>query len=195
MKNKKQQQSKKQNESAELETPEEEILPSEEIENDDLELEEEQEPLEDEIPETIESEELDDETPDAVEPDASVEEIKPVGEVTEITGKQKIKALKRAIDNKNLSLDRERVKVKEWRQQAKDRNDKALTEFEKRKKELEEALEKNQKRFDARIAKTQKWWIEYSDEYEINKIQKIEADIALLKSELEKIDEKEPAEA
>ena len=142
-----------------------------------------------------ESEELDDETPDAVEPDASVEEIKPVGEVTEITGKQKIKALKRAIDNKNLSLDRERVKVKEWRQQAKDRNDKALTEFEKRKKELEEALEKNQKRFDARIAKTQKWWIEYSDEYEINKIQKIEADIALLKSELEKIDEKEPAEA
>lgn len=114
--------------------------------------------------------------------------------VPSLTNKQKAKAVRRSIENKKMALDRETRKVKEWRVQAKDRDEKATAEYQKRKSELEEMLRKSEERYTKRMAKTKKWWHEYSDNYEATKIQKIENDIILLTTELQKYEDK-PEEA
>jgi metal-responsive CopG/Arc/MetJ family transcriptional regulator len=147
----------------------------------DIDLDDDQE---DEIPEEI--------------PEEIVEEVpvpKKVPENSELTNAQKVKAIKRALENKINTLTREKAKVRDWRSQAIDRNEKATTEFEKRKTELEELIKKSEDRFNKRIAKTQKFWIEYSDNYEVTKIKGIEQDIALLQAELDKLQENVPVVA
>ena len=85
--------------------------------------------------------------------------------------------------------------MRDWRSQAKDRDAKATAEFEKRKNELLELIKKSEIRFNKRIEKTQKFWIEYSDNYEITKIKGIEQDIALLQAELDKLNVNVPVVA
>jgi hypothetical protein len=163
----------------EIEIPEVEIVPSEEIENDEnLDIEDDQEV---EMPEHI------------VEETASETEteIKPIPENTEISNKSKIKALKRSVENKMYSIEREESKVKLWRIQAADRDKKATDEYEKRKTELEILLKKNQDRFDKRMAKTKKWWHEFSDNYTATKIKKLHDDLTLLQNELSKFEKLE----
>ena len=120
-------------------------------------------------------------------------EPKPVSENAEVVNKQKIKALKRSIENKTFTIEREEIKVKDWRVQATDRDKLATEEFEKKKSAIEESLKKNQERFNKRMAKTKKWWHEYSDNYEVTKIKKLKDELALLHSELLKFDT-EPTE-
>ena len=122
-----------------------------------------------------------------------VSEPKPVSENAEVVNKQKIKALKRSIENKTFTIEREEIKVKDWRVQATDRDKLATEEFEKKKSAIEESLKKNQERFNKRMAKTKKWWHEYSDNYEVTKIKKLKDELALLHSELLKFDT-EPTE-
>ena len=119
-------------------------------------------------------------------------ETKSETENAELSNKQKIKALKRAIENKKYSLDRETEKCRTWRVQAKDRDEKATNEYQKRKKELEELLKKSEERYNKRIAKTKKWWWEYCVNFENTKIKKINDDLTLLQSELGKFEEHEP---
>jgi hypothetical protein len=171
----------------EIEKPEVEIVPSEEIENDEiLDIEDDQD---EETPGQIE--ETANETETVSEP-----EVKPIPENSEISNKSKIKALKRSVDNKMYSIEREESKVKLWRIQAADRDKKATDEYEKRKSELEVLLKKNQERFDKRMAKTKKWWHEFSDNYTDTKIKKLHNDLTLLQSELSKFEslESEPEE-
>ena len=122
-----------------------------------------------------------------------VSEPKPVSENAEVVNKQKIKALKRSIENKTFTIEREEIKVKDWRVQATDRDKLATEEFEKKKSAIEESLKKNQERFNKRMAKTKKWWHEYSDNYEVTKIKKLKDELALLQAELLKFDT-EPTE-
>ena len=122
-----------------------------------------------------------------------VSEPKPVSENAEVVNKQKIKALKRSIENKTFTIEREEIKVKDWRVQAADRDKLATEEFEKKKSAIEESLKKNQERFNKRMAKTKKWWHEYSDNYEVTKIKKLKDELALLQAELLKFDT-EPTE-
>lgn len=120
-------------------------------------------------------------------------EPKPVSENAEVVNKQKIKALKRSIENKTFTIEREEIKVKDWRVQATDRDKLATEEFEKKKSAIEELLKKNQERFNKRMAKTKKWWHEYSDNYEVTKIKKLKDELTLLQAELLKFDT-EPTE-
>ena len=122
-----------------------------------------------------------------------VSEPKPVSENAEVVNKQKIKALKRSIENKTFTIEREEIKVKDWRVQATDRDKLATEEFEKKKSAIEESLKKNQERFNKRMAKTKKWWHEYSDNYEVTKIKKLKDELTLLQAELLKFDT-EPTE-
>ena len=122
-----------------------------------------------------------------------VSEPKPVSENAEVVNKQKIKALKRSIENKTFTIEREEIKVKDWRVQAADRDKLATEEFEKKKSAIEESLKKNQERFNKRMAKTKKWWHEYSDNYEVTKIKKLKDELTLLQAELLKFDT-EPTE-
>ena len=122
-----------------------------------------------------------------------VSEPKPVSENAEVVNKQKIKALKRSIENKTFTIEREEIKVKDWRVQATDRDKLATEEFEKKKSAIEELLKKNQERFNKRMAKTKKWWHEYSDNYEVTKIKKLKDELTLLQAELLKFDT-EPTE-
>ena len=114
-----------------IETEPEEILVDEEPEQDE------------EIQETGTDEEIqDDELPPNLQEKKTDTQLKPETksetENAELSNKQKIKALKRAIENKKYSLDRETEKCRTWRVQAKDRDEKATNEYQKRKKELEE---------------------------------------------------------
>jgi hypothetical protein len=169
--------------SEEIEIPEVEIIPSEENANENLDIEDDQEETQ---PDHIVEE-------TASETEAKPE-IKSVTENTEVSNKQKIKALKRTIDNKMYSIEREESKVKLWRIQAVDMDKKATDDYEKRKSELEILLKKNQERFDKRMAKTKKWWHEFSDNYTETKIKKLHDDLALLQSELLKFESLEPTE-
>jgi hypothetical protein len=173
-------------EKTEIEKPAEiEIIPSEEIADEILvpeELEQDEETQPDHIVE---------ETASETEPEP---EIRPVTENTEVSNKTKIKALKRSVDNKMYSIEREESKVKLWRIQASDRDKKATDEFTKRLAELEVLLKKNQERFDKRMAKTKKWWHEFSDNYTDTKIKKLHDDLTLLQSELLKFESLEPTE-
>jgi hypothetical protein len=165
----------------EIEISEAEIVPSEEITDDIL------------VPDA--EVEQDEETPEHIEETAEPDkEIKPISENTDISNKFKIKAIKRSIDNKIYSIDREVSKVAGWRIAAKDRDEKATAEYQKRKLELEALLQKNQERFDKRMLKTQKWWWDYSITYENTKIIKLNADLVLLKNELLKFELLEPQE-
>jgi hypothetical protein len=189
------------NEKTEIEKPEVEIIPS--VENEIPEVEiipSEENADENYVPEEIEQ---DEETqPDHIvketaEPETVSEpEIKSVTENKEVSNKTKIKALKRSVDNKMYSIEREESKIKLWRIQASDRDKKATDEYEKRKSELEVLLKKNQERFDKRMAKTKKWWHEFSDNYTETKIKKLHDDLTLLQSELLKFEkiESEPEE-
>jgi hypothetical protein len=165
----------KKSKQADIEEPEEVTVPS-----DELEQEKEQVPADVETQDAISSEK-------PTEPEA-----KPPSEKSELTNKQKISALKRALENKTSSLNREKSKVRDWRSQAETRNTKATEEFEKLKSKLEESLKKSEDRYQKRIAKTQKMWIEYSDNYEATKINKIEKDITLLEAELFKLEVTHP---
>jgi hypothetical protein len=116
----------------EIEIPEVEIIPSEENADENF-VPEEIEQDEETQPEHIVEE--------TAEPEPNPEpEIKSVTENTEVSNKQKIKALKRSVDNKMYSIEREEAKVKLWRIQAADRDKKATDEYEKRKSELEALL-------------------------------------------------------
>ncbi|MBX3045205.1 MAG: hypothetical protein KIT33_10320 [Candidatus Kapabacteria bacterium] len=110
-----------------------------------------------------------------------------------VLNKQKIKALKRSIENKELAIEREEKKVKEWRVQAADRDKLAKELFDKKKSALEELLKKNQEKFNKSVERTQKLWYSYSDNYELTKIKKLKDDLALLQAELLKFDT-EPTE-
>jgi hypothetical protein len=166
---------KKKSQKTETEEPEDVINPSDELEQDNEKV-----PADEETPEVISTEEKDE------------AESKPVPENKEISNKQKIAALKRTLLNKSQSLERDRRKVNDWRSQAKDRDEKATTEFQKRKTELEELIKKSEERYNKRIAKTKKLWYEYSDNYEASKINKIEKDIKLLEAELFKLEVTHP---
>jgi hypothetical protein len=172
---------KKKSKKAEIEEPEE-IESSDENVDDELEQDSKQVPAEEKAPVVI--------SPEKKEP-----ETKPVPEKSELTKKQKISALKRALENKTFALEKEKTKVRDWRSEAEDRDGKATAEFQKRKTELEELLKKSEARFNKRIAKTNKWWRVYSDNYESTKIKKIEDDITLLQSELTKLEATEPEPA
>ncbi len=150
---------------------------------------------------------LDDEIPAFENIDSSISELKdtesapvtesekpPEPEKTVLSNKQKIAALKRSIQNKQFSLEREQTKVRDWRIQGNDRINKATATYEKRKAELQDALSKTEERFNKSIAKTQKLWLDYADNFEQTKIKKIEDDLTLLQSELSKIEEIEPTE-
>lgn len=102
--------------------------------------------------------------------------------------KYKIKAIKRALDAKQSSLEREQAKNLDWRKQAAIRDEKATTEYDKRKAEVEEQLKKIEERYQKRIARTKKWWHEYADNHEANKIKRLLGDIETLQSELTKIE-------
>jgi hypothetical protein len=175
LKNKTQQKTRK----AENEEPEESKLPSEEIID---------------IPDTIDDEipafdKIDSSIPEVQETESAAiidSEKQPLPENTALSNKQKIAAIKRSIQNKQYNLDREQTKVKDWRVQGADRIDKATKLYEKRKAELEDALKKTEERFNKSIGKTQKMWLDYSDNYEKTKIKKIEDDIILLQTELSK---------
>ncbi|MDT3740745.1 MAG: hypothetical protein RO257_14735 [Candidatus Kapabacteria bacterium] len=172
-------------ENSETETPEETIISSEVNENENLENDA------DEFEKVLmASDEVKDAKPVSEE---KVSEPKPVSENAEVVNKQKIKALKRSIENKTFTIEREEIKVKDWRVQAADRDKLATEEFEKKKSAIEESLKKNQERFNKRMAKTKKWWHEYSDNYEVTKIQKLKDELALLQAELLKYDT-EPTE-
>lgn len=106
--------------------------------------------------------------------------------------KLKIKALKRSIDNKKYAIARDQEKKDLWRIQAKERDEKATSEFETKKILLEEQLKKNQDRFDKKMAKTKKWWHEYTDNFEITKIQKSKDELSKLEIELIKLEEQMP---
>ena len=188
LKNKTQQKTKK----AETEEPEDVNIPSEENTDENLELEPINDliPSEEEIPDVISSDVKENESVPGND-----SEKPPVPENTALSNKQKIAALKRSITNKQYSLDREQIKVKDWRVQGADRINKATATFEKRKAELEDALKKTEERFNKSIAKTQKMWLDYSDNYEKSKIKKLEDDLVLLQSELSKFESQEPKEA
>lgn len=174
---KKQVQQKSQN--AEIEEPEE-IIISDVVETDELEQDNEQVPS-DEEPEKIESSEV-----------VPIAETKPVAENAEISNKQKIKAIKKALENKTYALDREKTKCNDWLKQADTRDTKATDEYENRKKGLEELLRKTTERYEKRMAKTKKQWREYTANYLNTKVKKIEDDIALLQAELSKLESLEP---
>jgi hypothetical protein len=188
LKNKTQQKTKK----AETEEPEDVNIPSEENTDENREIEPINDliPSEEEIPDVKSSDVKETESVPGTE-----SEKPPVPENTALSNKQKIAALKRSIQNKQFSLDREQTKVKDWRVQGADRIDKATKLYEKRKKELEDALKKTEERFNKSIGKTQKMWLDYSDNYEKTKIKKIEDDIILLQTELSKLESQEPKEA
>lgn len=181
-------------ENSETETPEENIISSEENENEILENdadEFEKVLLSSDEKSIVASDiEVKDAKPVSEE---KVSEPKPVSENAEVVNKQKIKALKRSIENKTFTIEREEIKVKDWRVQAADRDKLATEEFEKKKSAIEELLKKNQERFNKRMAKTKKWWHEYSDNYEVTKIKKLKDELALLQAELLKFDT-EPTE-
>ena len=179
-------------ENSETETPEEIIISSEENENEILEndADEFEKVLLSSDEKSIVASDI--EVKDA-KPEEKVSEPKPVSENAEVVNKQKIKALKRSIENKTFTIEREEIKVKDWRVQAADRDKLATEEFEKKKSAIEESLKKNQERFNKRMAKTKKWWHEYSDNYEVTKIKKLKDELALLQVELLKFDT-EPTE-
>jgi hypothetical protein len=127
---------------------------------------------------------LDEAPPFNTEKKVKSTEPKPVTENSDSANKQKIKAIKRAIENKAFSIEREEIKVKDWRIQATDRDKLAKEEYEKKKSELDDLFKKNQARYDKRIAKTKKWWHEYSDNHEATKIKKLKDELALLNTEL-----------
>ena len=164
---------------AEIEEPEE-IIISGEIETDELDEQNEQIPS-DEEPEQIESSEI-----------VPVADIKTVAENTEISNTQKIKAVKRSLENKKYSLDREKTKCNDWLKQADTRDAKATEEYENRKKELEELLRKTTERYEKRVSKTKIQWREYTENYLNTKVKKIEDDIVLLQTELSKLETLEP---
>ncbi|MBI3258243.1 MAG: hypothetical protein HYZ54_01990 [Ignavibacteriae bacterium] len=101
--------------------------------------------------------------------------------------KYRLTSLKRALENKTASLDREKAKVEDWLVQAKHRDEKSLEEFEKRKTELEALLTKNEERYNKRKAKTQKYWWDYCINYSATKVKKIEEEVEQLKAEHEKL--------
>ena len=160
---------------AEIEEPEE-IIISDEIETDELDEQNEQVPS-DEVPEQIESSEI-----------VPVAETKPVAENTEISNKQKIKAVKRALENKTYALDREKTKCNDWLKQADTRDAKATEEYENRKNELEELLRKTTERYEKRMSKTKIQWRIYTQDYLNTRVKKIEDDIVLLQTELSKLE-------
>ena len=196
------------NKSAEVESTEEEIISSEEIEisepeemdSDQFEEEDDEEENLDEEDSADEDFQFEEDESDSNSEENQVSDVEenpksePVSNLVEITNKQKIKALKRAIENKNYSLERENQKIKDWKIQATDRDKKANDEFMKRKSELESLLQKNQIRYDKRIAKTKKWWWDYCDNHKITKVAKIEQDVILLLTELSKLESLEPKE-
>lgn len=101
--------------------------------------------------------------------------------------KYRLTSLKRALENKTATLDREKAKVEDWRIQGKHRDEKATEEYEKRKTELEALLEKNEERYNKRKAKTQKYWWDFCINFENTKIKKIEEEVEQLKAEHEKL--------
>ena len=182
------QQNEKIDNSADVEIPENEYLTDEEIEAlpDEFEAEEQ-------LPGVDELEQIEEvPTADKIEiiPDA---ELKQIEETPEVTAKQKIKALKRAMEAKQSAIEREEIKVKDWRVQGKDRDEKATSEFEKRKIMLEDSLKKNEERYQKRMAKTEKWWWQYCINHEGTKIKKLQDDLSLLQTELTKLEEKPEA--
>ena len=182
------QQNEKTDNSAEVEIPEDELLTSDELEDEIIEIEpEEQLPGVDEIEQI---DEVPPEVKDEVIPDS---EPKQIAENPEALAKQKIKALKRAIEFKQSAIEREEIKVKDWRVQGKDRDEKATSEFQKRKTMLDESLKKNEERYQKRMAKTEKWWWQYSLNHEATKIKKLQDDLSLLQTELAKLEEKPEA--
>jgi hypothetical protein len=177
---------------AETEIPEEETIPSEEISDPEISDPEIDDPdFEDNEILPKDEEFVYDASPIELPENGTSEP----NEKSYFSPKQIKKALKRALENKTYSLDRETTKVKEWRSQAKERDEKATAEYDKRKKEAEEILKKAEERFNKRIARTKKWWREYADNHEQNKIKKLQDDIALLQAELKKQEESaEPVE-
>jgi hypothetical protein len=179
------QQNEKTDNSAEVEIQEDELLTSDETADEIIEIEPEEH-----LPGVDEIEEIPSEDKIEIIPDS---ELQPVAENPEVTAKQKIKALKRAMEFKQSAIEREEIKVKDWRVQAKDRDEKATSEFEKRKTMLEESLKKNEERYQKRIAKTEKWWWQYCINHEATKIKKLQDDLSLLQTELTKLEEKPTA--
>ena len=108
-------------------------------------------------------------------------------ENTAAMDKYKLSSLRRTLENKISTLEREKAKCTDWVTQAKHRDEHATEEYEKRKTELEELLKKNQERFDKRMAKTKTHWHDYVVNYEATKIKKLEDEVTLLQLELEKM--------
>lgn len=109
-----------------------------------------------------------------------------VVENTAAMDKFKLSNLRRSLENKKATLEREKAKCTDWVTQGNHRDEKATEEYEKRKTELEELIKKNQERFDKRMAKTKTQWHDYVVNYEATKIKKLEDEVTLLQLELEK---------
>lgn len=158
----------------------EEIIPSDEIENDEA----------DEF--ILPSEDKSDE---AEEEGIKKSKLSLVPQNAELSDKQKIKAIKRTLENKKYALDRESQKCSEWLRQADERDAKAQDEYDRRKSELEDALLKAEERYNKRINRTLKMWREYTDNYLNTKVLKIKQNIQLLENELQKLELSEASES
>ncbi|MCX6152777.1 MAG: hypothetical protein NT007_01320 [Candidatus Kapabacteria bacterium] len=115
-------------------------------------------------------------------------------EDAELILKNKIKALRRGIENKKASIERENLKIAGWRKDAADRDSKHLKEYESRKSELEEALRKTEERYQKRVSKTAKLWWEYCSNREQNLVKNLNNDLTMMQNELERLERKEPQE-
>ena len=132
-----------------------------------------------------------------VESDVKTEpEEKQISEKDELSAKQKIKALQKDIENKKLILEKEEIKVRDWRTQAKIRDDRNEKMLEKKKKEAEELIKTAQARYEKLKAGTKKWWWDYSTNHENKKIKQIKNAIELREKAIFQLQEKEtvPAE-
>jgi len=132
-----------------------------------------------------------------VESDVKTEpEEKQITEKDELSAKQKIKALQKDIENKKLILEKEEIKVRDWRTQAKIRDDRNFKMLEKKKKEAEELINTAQARYEKLKAGTFKWWWSYAENVEKKRIQSLKDAIATREKAIFQLQEKEtePAE-
>jgi len=120
---------------------------------------------------------------------------KQITEKIELSAKQKIKALQKDIEYKKLLLEKEEIKVRDWRTQAKVRDDKNEKMLEKKKKEAEELIKTAQARYEKLKAGTKKWWWDYSTNHENKKIQQIKDAIATREKAIFLLQEQETAPA
>lgn len=167
----------------EIEDGEEIIISSEETADEILEIEPEEQ--EDEIENASEH----------IIEEIAQPETKPVPENSEVSNKLKIKAIKRAIENKKYSIDKEESKVTLWRKQSIEMKEQYNQQIATKKAEYESKLKKAEELYQKRMKRVEIWWDIYTDNFIINKVNKLKLDLELLQNELLKFEELETKES